>query len=197
MIFVDDFTCFTWLFFLKRKSGVFSVFLHSKSLVGNKFNNKIKALSSDGGGEFLNHKIKAFCLNNGISHNLSYPYTPQQNGVVKRKHRQIVETSLAMLHKTNLPLSYWSYAFSTTVYLPLFSFFEAFSSNKFDPESRLCIFWVIHLFPKAISIWRSPLGNFIFPLIAFFMNLCFHPCQAWILCLLPLLHLFQLFILGW
>ena len=83
MIFVDDFTCFTWLFFLKRKSGVFSVFLHSKSLVGNQFNNKIKALSSDGGGEFLNHKIKAFCLNNGISHNLSYPTPLNKMGWLK------------------------------------------------------------------------------------------------------------------
>ena len=117
VIFVDDFTHFTWLFQLKHKSDVFSVFLHFKSLVENQFNTKIKALRSYGGGEFVNKKFKAFCLDNGISYQLSCPYTLQQNEVSERKHRQIVETGLAMLHKTNLPLSYQSYAFSIVVYL--------------------------------------------------------------------------------
>ena len=92
VIFVDDFTRFAWLFLLKQKSNVFSVFVHFKSLVENQFNTKIKTLRSDGGAEFVNHKFKAFCLDNGISHQLSCPYTPQQNGMAKRKHRYIVET---------------------------------------------------------------------------------------------------------
>ena len=92
LIFADDFTRFAWLFLLKQKSNVFSVFVHFKSLVENQFNTKIKTLRSDGGAEFVNHKFKAFCLDNGISHQLSCPYTLQQNGVAKRKHRYIVET---------------------------------------------------------------------------------------------------------
>ena len=75
VIFVDDFTRFTWLFLLKHKFDVFSVFLHFMSLVENHFNTKIKAFRSDGGGKFVNHKYKAFCLDNGISHQLSCPYT--------------------------------------------------------------------------------------------------------------------------
>ena len=53
MIFVDDFTSFTWLFLLKQKSDVFGVFVHFKSLVENQFNTKIKTLRIDGGGEFF------------------------------------------------------------------------------------------------------------------------------------------------
>ena len=110
---------------------MFSVFLHFKSLVENQFNTKIKALRSYGGGEFVNKKFKAFCLDNGISYQLSCPYTHQQNGVAKRKHRQIVETGLAMLYKTNLPLSYWSYAFSTVFYL--FNRIPSFVLNFVSP----------------------------------------------------------------
>ena len=74
---------------------------------------------------------------------------------------------------------------------------KPYSSHKFDPKSKLCIFWATPLFPKAISVWKSLLGKCIFPLIVFFMNLCFHPCQVRILCLLILLHLFLPLILGW
>ena len=54
---------------------------------------------------------------NGILHQTSCPHTPQQNGVFERKHRHIVETGLSLLYKSNLPYNYWSYAFSTVVYL--------------------------------------------------------------------------------
>ena len=98
MIFVNDFTHFTWLFLLRHKSAVFKVFVHFKSLVENQFSAKIKTLRFDGAGEFVNHHFKYFCLENGIQYQVSCPYTPQQNGIAKRKHRQIVESGLAMLH---------------------------------------------------------------------------------------------------
>ena len=83
VIFVDAFTCFAWIFLLKQKSDVFSVFVHFKSLVENQFNTKIKTLRSNGGAEFVNHKFKAFCLDNGISHQLSCPYTLNRMGWLK------------------------------------------------------------------------------------------------------------------
>jgi hypothetical protein len=39
------------------------------------------------------------------------------NGYSERRHRHIVETGLALLTHASLPLSFWSQAFSTTVYL--------------------------------------------------------------------------------
>lgn len=85
VIFVDDFTHFTWLFSLKHKFDVFKVFLHFKSFVETQFNAKIKTLRSDGGGEFVNNNFKSFCLEHGIQHQLSCPYSPQQNGIAERK----------------------------------------------------------------------------------------------------------------
>ena len=117
VIFVDDFTHFTWLFLLKRKYDVFQVFLHFNSLIENLFNAKIKTLRSNGGGEFVNANFKSFCLEHGILHQFSCHYSPQRNGVVERKHRQIVESALSMLQHSNLSSSYWYYAFSVVVYL--------------------------------------------------------------------------------
>ena len=132
---MDDFTCFTWLFLLKRKFDVFKVFLHFKSLVANQFNAKIQTLRTDGGGEFVNTNFKSFCLEHGIQHQLSCPYFPQQNGVAKRKHKQIVASGLSMLHHSNLPFSYWSNAFSTAVYL--LNRIPSFVLNFISPWEKL------------------------------------------------------------
>ena len=86
--------------------------MHFKTLVENQFGVKIKTLRTDGGGEYVNNSFKSACLDHGIHHQLSCPYTPQQNGVAERKHKHIVESVLSMLYQSNLPSSYWCYAFS-------------------------------------------------------------------------------------
>ena len=60
--------------------------------------------------------FKVFVLN-GILHQTSFPHVPQQYGVLKRKHRHIVEIGLAMLYQSHLPMNFWSYAFSTASFL--------------------------------------------------------------------------------
>ena len=72
--------------------------MHFKALVENQFGSKIKTLRTNGGGEYTSNHFKSFCLDNGIQHQLSCPYTPQQNSVAERKHKQIVESGLSMLH---------------------------------------------------------------------------------------------------
>lgn len=44
-------------------------------------------------------------------HRMSYPYTPSQNGVVKRRNIQVLEKSLAMHMMSNVPMSHWDYGF--------------------------------------------------------------------------------------
>ena len=69
-------------------------------------------------GENLPQMIfKSYLSQHGISHHLSCPYTPQQNGVVERKHRHVVETTVTMLSQASLPSSYWSFAAQTAVSL--------------------------------------------------------------------------------
>ena len=93
------------------------MFKHFKNLVETQYSAKIKFLRSDNGGEYLSSQFQHFCSNNGILHQTSCPYVPQQNGVLERKHRHIVEASLALLYQSHLPLNFWSYAFSTASFL--------------------------------------------------------------------------------
>lgn len=53
----------------------------------------------------------------GIKHKLSYPHTPQHNGVAKRKQRHFVEIGLTMMFHADLPLRYWEDSFLTACYL--------------------------------------------------------------------------------
>lgn len=54
VVFIDNFTRFTWFFLLKQKSELFAVFKHFKNLVENQYSSKIKVIRSDNGGEYVN-----------------------------------------------------------------------------------------------------------------------------------------------
>ena len=61
--------------------------------------------------------MRQFLAENGITHLTTPPHTPEHNEISERKHRHIVETGLTMLGQASMPKSYWSYAFSTAVYV--------------------------------------------------------------------------------
>ena len=75
-----------------------------------------KKFQSNRGGEFTSTIFQSHLVKCGIHHQLSCPYTPSQNGKVKRKHRHITEIGLTMLFHANVPLHLWVEAFSTTVF---------------------------------------------------------------------------------
>lgn len=81
----------------------------------NKFQTKIGTLFSDNGGEFI--ALRSFLATNGITHLTSPPHTPEHNGLSERKHRHIVETGLTLLSTASIPKEYWTFAFTTAVYL--------------------------------------------------------------------------------
>jgi histone deacetylase 1/2 len=113
--FVDAYSCFTWLYLLKHKSDVFTVFLQFQQHVERLLNKKIIHFQSDWGGEYL--KLNKFFADIGISHRVSCPHTHQQNGTAERKHRHIVETDLTLLAHASAPFRFWSNAFSTACFL--------------------------------------------------------------------------------
>jgi hypothetical protein len=117
VIFVDDFTRFTWFFPLKYKSQVLSSFQHFKHTMENHLGHSIKTLRTDCGGEYTNNEFRNFCSTSGIVHQFTCPHTSQQNGVAERKHRHIVDMALTLISQSSLPFQYWSYAFSTAVFL--------------------------------------------------------------------------------
>ena len=117
VIFVDDFTRFTWFFPLHHKSQVLSSFMHFKSTMENLLSCTLKILRTDCGGEYSKHEFQNFCSSTGVLHQFTCPHTSQQNGVAERKHLHIVDKGLTLMSQASLPLHLWPYAFSTSVFL--------------------------------------------------------------------------------
>ena len=97
LVIVDDFSRFTWVFFLDDKSQVQKIFKNFARKAQNQFEVKIKKVRSDNETEFKNTNVDIFLDEEGISHEFSATYTPQQNGVVERKNRTLSEMARTML----------------------------------------------------------------------------------------------------
>jgi Reverse transcriptase (RNA-dependent DNA polymerase) len=108
-IFIDEFTRFSWFYTCASKSDIINIFTEFKTKAENLLSCTIKKVQCDGGLEFkpLQTKFPA------IHFQLSCPYTPEQNGLAKRKHRHLVELSLATMYHAGIPLSYWDWIFSS------------------------------------------------------------------------------------
>nr|AAN05371.1 Putative retroelement [Oryza sativa Japonica Group]AAP53179.1 retrotransposon protein, putative, Ty1-copia subclass [Oryza sativa Japonica Group] len=71
---------------------------------------------SDNGSEFKNTNIEDYCDDLGIKHELSATYLPQQNGVVERKNRTLIEMAMTMLDEYGVSDSFWAEAINTACY---------------------------------------------------------------------------------
>ena len=112
-VIVDDYSRFTWVFFLREKSEVQGIFKKFAKRAQNEFDVKIKRVRSDNGTEFKNTNIEEFLDEEGIKHEFSVPYTPQQNGVVERKNQTLIDAARAMLDEYKTPTNYWAEAVNT------------------------------------------------------------------------------------
>ena len=120
IIFVNDLTRFTWVYFLKTKNAkaVLRVFEQFKALVEKEAEASICRFRCDNGtGEYSNRLFTDFLLTDGISFEPSAPYTQNQNGVSERAIRSIVEKARSMLLNARLTEGFWEEAVRTSVYL--------------------------------------------------------------------------------
>lgn len=89
LLFVDDCSRFSWLYFLHAKDQALPTFIKFKSLVENQFHSTLKCLQSDNGGEFK--VFSPFLTQHGIINRYSCNHTPEQNGRVEHKIHHIIE----------------------------------------------------------------------------------------------------------
>jgi len=116
-VFIDDFSRMCWIFFLKFKSEVAGIFWKFKKMVENQSGCKIQSIRSDNGNEYTSATFNLFCEEAGIEHQLTAPYTPEQNGVSERRNRYVMEMARCMLHDKELPKEFWAEVANTTVFL--------------------------------------------------------------------------------
>ncbi|GJZ05971.1 putative ribonuclease H-like domain-containing protein [Tanacetum coccineum] len=110
LVVTDDFSRFSWTFYLSTKDETFYVLKEFISLIENQLNKKVKGIRCDNGTEFKNAKLIELCGEKGIKRDYSNPRTPQQNGVAERKNRTLIEAARTMLADSKLPTMFWTEA---------------------------------------------------------------------------------------
>ena len=99
---IDDCTRYCYVYLLRSKDEALEMFKHFKNEVENQLDRKIKVIRSDRGGEYK-APFGDFCSQHGIIHQTTAPYSPQQNGVAKRKNITLKEMMNALLLSSGLP----------------------------------------------------------------------------------------------
>ncbi|KAD4982647.1 hypothetical protein E3N88_19318 [Mikania micrantha] len=106
-VIIDDYSRYMWTFMLKRKVDALQSFKSFKAQAENETGNSIKVFRTDRGGEFTSNMFTEFCSKEGINRQLTAPYTPQQNGVVERRNRTLMEMTRSMMKATKVPNYMW------------------------------------------------------------------------------------------
>lgn len=106
-----------WTILLKEKGDAFNKFKKFKSLVEQESGANIQTFRTDRGGEFLSQEFVSFCDDSGVKRHLTAPYTPQQNGVVERRNRTLMEMTRSILKHMLVPNYLWGEAIRQSTYL--------------------------------------------------------------------------------
>nr|GEX74583.1 hypothetical protein [Tanacetum cinerariifolium] len=113
----DDFSRFSWTFFLKSKDETSRILRNFITEIENLKDLKVKIIKSDNRGEFRNKEINEFCSRKGIKREFSNARTPQQNGVAERRNKTLIEVAWTMLADAKLPVTFWPEAVNTACYV--------------------------------------------------------------------------------
>ncbi len=157
MTFIDDFSKWTVAYALKQKSDALECLKLFKAMAEKHTNKKItnlhvvvrnrtaddssenkslKILRSDNGGEYISNNFKTYLKEQGIKHELTVPYTPQQNGIAERMNRTLMDLTRSMLHHRSVPEHFWAEAISTAVYIR-----NRITCRSLSPKTTPYHFW--------------------------------------------------------
>ncbi|GJY23721.1 putative ribonuclease H-like domain-containing protein, partial [Tanacetum coccineum] len=164
LVVTDDFSRFSWVFFLATKSETSRILKKFITEVENKLNHNVKIIRSDNGTKFKNKEMDELCGQKGIKREYSIDRTQQQNGVAERKNKTLIEAARTMLADSLLPIVFWAEAVNTACYV-LNRFLVTKPHNKTPYEliiGRAPSISFMRLFGYPITILNTldPLGKF-------------------------------------
>ena len=114
--FVDDYSRCCAVHFLKSMSKVPDKLKEFGACVLNNCGQQISTLWNDKGGEYLSDEFKNYLKSKGICNELTVPYSPQQNGVIERRNRTVMELAWSMMDHAGLQDRFWAEAMETPAY---------------------------------------------------------------------------------
>ena len=113
--FIDDYSRFTRVYILRNKDEAFDMFLSYKAEVENQLDRKSKRISFDRGGEYI--PLNDYCEKEEIIHEVTPPYSPESNGVAKRKNKTLKEMMNSLLVSASAPNNLWGTTILSTCHL--------------------------------------------------------------------------------
>ncbi|KAJ9545588.1 hypothetical protein OSB04_025295 [Centaurea solstitialis] len=116
LVIVDDYSRYTWTRFLKTKDETSNLIINFIKAVQAQLKLPVQTVRSDNGTEFKNQVLKGFYNSLGITQTFSAARTPEQNGVVERRNRTLVEAARSLLAQSQLPQYLWAEAVNTACY---------------------------------------------------------------------------------
>lgn len=102
---------------MRLKSCAYELIKSHIARAENFLDRKVKYFCTDNGREFANDDLTEYFDNKGIKHELTNPYTPQQNGICDRYMQTAVDGARTILYKSKLNLSFWQ-RLSSILYIP-------------------------------------------------------------------------------
>ena len=144
-VLVDNFLRFTWVFFLTYKNKTFNKFQIFFRKIEQKGKYVISNIQSDHGSEFENNEFDQFCRTHRINHRYSSPRTLEQNRVVERRNRTLVEMAQTMLIGSNLPRKFWAETVNTSCYIINRAIVKSFSKKLLTSYSKVRVLQLLTL----------------------------------------------------
>nr|GEU29575.1 putative ribonuclease H-like domain-containing protein [Tanacetum cinerariifolium] len=117
LVVTDDYSRFSWVFFLAKKDETSSILKDFITGIENQLNHKVKIIRCDNGTEFENYEMNHFCGIKGIKREFSNARTPQKNRLGERKNKTLIEAARTMLADSLLPIPFWAEAVNIACYV--------------------------------------------------------------------------------
>ncbi|GJT48923.1 retrovirus-related pol polyprotein from transposon TNT 1-94 [Tanacetum coccineum] len=116
LVIVDDYSRFTWVKFLRSKDEAPDFIIKFLKMIQVRLKVTVRRIRTDNGTEFVNQTLHEYYEKIGISHETSVARSLQQNGVVERCNRTLIEVARTMLIYAKAPLFLWAKAVATACY---------------------------------------------------------------------------------
>jgi hypothetical protein len=117
ILFIDGFSWYTWLYFMRSRSEVLSIYQRFAVMVHTQFSTPIRVFHVDCAGEYISKQLCGVLAEQGNLAQFSCLGAHAQNGVAEHKHHHLLETTRAMMIASYLPPHFSAKAVSTSVYL--------------------------------------------------------------------------------